>query len=122
MAAAEHPTVPVQITLDKTRTLRFSLRAVRRIMSEKGQDYFEDTGDHDNLERLSYLAWQGLLHEDPELTHEQVEDLIDFSQIGELAAAINRALGQDGISAPAQGEGDGGERPTKARRGRSRPS
>lgn len=114
MTTTEHPRQPVTITLDRPRTLRFSIAAVRRILTEKGPEYLAGETGGDDLERLSYLAFQGLIHEDPELTQEQVEEMVDFSQVEELTTAVLRALGQD---LPQQEGGAGG--PTK--RGRARP-
>jgi hypothetical protein len=94
--AGENPTAPVPIVLDRPRTLRFNIAAVRRIRSEKGPKYFDEPAEgEDELERLTYLAVHGLLHEDPELTQEQLEELVDFRQVHALGQAIARALEQD---------------------------
>lgn len=121
--AGETPSVGAQITLDKPRTVRFTIGAVRRIIVEKGRGYFEvEDKEEDELERLVYLACQGFRHEDPELTPEVLEEIIDFRQVVELGACIAEALGQDVPKAMARIEGDasGKPRPPKGAR-RTRP-
>lgn len=104
-SAMPHPTGPVEVVLDAPRRLRYTLAAIRRIFEEKGTDYFDAvaTGADPirNLERLAYLAWQGLRHEDPVLTLEDVEEIVDLTMIVPLQEAIARALGQDVPSVPA---------------------
>lgn len=117
MPAIQTPTRGVPITLDRPRTLRFTLGAVRRILEEKGVAYFEASVGAptaaENIERLGYLAYQGLRHEDAELTREAVEEMVDFDRIEELSNAVARALGQDLPStAPAGGGADGDASPT----------
>jgi hypothetical protein len=99
-----HPTRLVPVQLDKQRHLRFTLGAMRRILEEKG-DGFLDLGNSssisENLERVSYLIWQGLLWEDRDLKQDEVDEMVDFGDFDALTDAILTALGVAGRKAKA---------------------
>jgi hypothetical protein len=100
---------PVEIVLDRKRVLRFGMGALRKaqarlreiradnvnilqLLSPKNQ---EELGP----DELVVLFHQGLLKDDPELTEEQVEDLLDARALDEgLALKLAEALG--GKNAP----------------------
>lgn len=70
------PTRGVPVTLDRERRLRYPLSAVKEMA--------EDT-------TLDRLLWLGLRHEDPDLTQEQVADMIDLEMLMELREPLKRA-------------------------------
>jgi len=79
----------VIIELDKSRELKFrrkELKILEKVLNAKiSKINFSDFG----IEELTKVIHTGLLHEDPSLTLEQIEELIDNSTMtfGELSAA-----------------------------------
>jgi len=87
------PTRGVPITLDKLRHLRYTLASVRHIREAFGE---ERLSTDLNPEDLGTLLWIGLRDEDPTLTKEQVEDLVDLRYVEACMEAIEEALGARG--------------------------
>lgn len=82
----------VTVLLDKERTLKFTLNSLV---------YAEDNGvDIQNmgkgakvkLKDLRTLLYAGLMHEDKELTPEQVGELIDVQELAPISEALNKAF------------------------------
>lgn len=106
-------TVPVQ--LDKIRNLRMGLGAMRRIEELTGDSPW-DGQSWANLGRdthkLTIYLWQCLLHEDPELTKEQVEEM-EGTELSNIPYLIDRMGMLWGLSMPdpEPETGDGATRP-----------
>jgi hypothetical protein len=94
---------PVDVMLDKKRRLRFTMgslrRAQRRLEEIRGEkiSIFELLSEK-NKDKLSpdeivVLFHQGLRADDPNLTEEQVEELIDVRELDALAEKLAQALG-----------------------------
>lgn len=109
----KHPTPPIEIVLDRPRTVRFTMGTVRRILADKGEGFLSGQAEGSELDHFSYLLWRGLQHEDPALTQEQSDDLVGLEQLGEVKTAVLRALGQD---LPEKQEEGAGGNPTRGRR------
>ena len=97
------PFEPVEIQLDKPRRLKFTMGALRRAQTRlraiRGDkiSIFELFSPK-NKEQLSpdeivVLFHQGLRHDDPNLTEEMVEEMIDARQLDELAEKLAEAMG-----------------------------
>ena len=94
----------VSIKLDKERTLRFTTKAIAAFERKIGKP-FSKIDDFDDLfldEKLS-LIWAGLLHEDNNLTVDEVFDLIDehsdmLSVLQAVGSAMEMAFGGSGDS------------------------
>jgi hypothetical protein len=97
----------VQLVLDKPRTLRFDFNAmididekydgVNNAIAELNAD--EPGRIVKTLKTIRYLVFKGLLHEDPDLTEEEVGRLLTYNM--EAPAKINDALMQAfGIALP----------------------
>jgi hypothetical protein len=95
---------PVEIVLDRKRVLRFGMGALRRAQARLR----ELRGDNVNIlvllsptnreqlgpDELVVLFHQGLLKDDPTLTEEQVDDLLDVRWLDQnLALKLAEALG-----------------------------
>lgn len=91
----------IPIELDRTRRLRFDMNALAAL-EENGLNVFDDE-TLANLERLvkspsriRLFVWAGLLHEDPELTLQQVGALIAgdgfLPAMNAVAASLEQAL------------------------------
>ncbi len=72
------PTKGYPVTLDRERRLRFSLGSLRKVQEDQS---------------LGNVLFQGLRHEDPELTLEDVEELVTLDIIGELHEPLKKATG-----------------------------
>ena len=66
------------LELDRPRKLKFGFKAIRLIREHFGE---KDVSDLLNMkvDEMPIIAWAGLIHEDPNLTIEKVEDLLDSS-------------------------------------------
>lgn len=73
---SETPTRGVPVMLDRERRLRFPLSAVKEM---------------DEGTSLDRLLWLGLRHEDPDLTQEQVADMIDMEMLLDLRDPLKKA-------------------------------
>lgn len=83
----------VPITLDKTRNLRYGIKALKIIEDTLDKPMAEMDLTKLKINDLTVFTYAGLVHEDKELTVEKVLDLIDeFSTIEELATAIGKAV------------------------------
>lgn len=90
---------PVPLDLDRRRHLRFGKRAVFR--AEKALCDF--WGKRTNiltvlfdaagltLNDIAILLWQGLLHEDPTLTLEQVQGMVTVENVTTIVEALYRS-------------------------------
>lgn len=68
----------VTINLDKERHLFFGLKAMRLIQEKTGKNpYQEEFWKGIDANSVNAVMWSGLLHEDKNLTIEQVEELVD---------------------------------------------
>lgn len=73
------PTRGVEITLDKKRYLRYPLGVLNSMK--------------DGKTTLGQLLFLGLKRDDPELTLEQVEDMIDLENLKDLFEPVKKATG-----------------------------
>jgi hypothetical protein len=86
----------VKILLDKERTLKFNLNSLV-YAEENGVDLQNmEKGGKLKLKDLRTLLYAGLMHEDKELTPEQVGEMIDVFNISEISEALNKAFGSVG--------------------------
>lgn len=81
------------IKLDKTRNLKYGMRALSLIEETLGKPVANiDVGDI-TMKDMATIIWAGLAHEDKSLTPEKVMDLIDDnSSISEAAEVMAKAL------------------------------
>lgn len=88
------PTRGVVVMLDKERRLRYTLGTMRKIREEFGADAVEKGFATDELSRLFLY---GLKHEDPKLTLEDVEEMVDGENLKTLTDAMVAAFGQKNV-------------------------
>lgn len=87
----------VKITLDKERTLKFTLNSLV-FMEDNGVD-IQHLGNEDGsikLKDLRTILFAGLMHEDAELTPEDVGEMIDVNELPVISEALNNAFGSVG--------------------------
>jgi len=90
---------PVPIDLDRRRHLKLGKRAVFRAEKALGEFWgkrlniltvlFSTEGL--TLNDIAILLWQGLLHEDPTLTLERVQDMMTLQNVSVIVDAIFQA-------------------------------
>jgi hypothetical protein len=86
----------VKVTLDKERTLKFTLNSLV-YAEENGVDIQNmSKGGSVKLKDLRTLLFAGLMHEDKELTAEAVGDLIDVAELAPISEALNKAFSSVG--------------------------
>lgn len=84
----------VEITLDKPRILRLSLFGAKRLKEVAGIDLFDSSTELDTSKMdVSAFIWAFLLHEDPQLSVEDVERMIYFDNLQDVIAKAFEALG-----------------------------
>jgi hypothetical protein len=86
----------VTITLDKERTLKFTLNSL--VYAEENGVDIQNMGKEGTvkLKDLRTLLFAGLMHEDPELTAEAVGEMIDIANIAPISEALNKAFNSVG--------------------------
>jgi hypothetical protein len=101
----------VEIVLDKPRTLRFTLGALRDLQRVSGQPLhqFVATMGEVSIDHLLWTIWAGLKHAWPKLTVEQTQPLIEKylengGTLPELMATVNEAFLQCGLFGAPAGE------------------
>ena len=78
----------------KERRLKFTYRSLCRMEREQGigiEKFQEMLRERVNISDLGKIIWAALTHEDPKLTTDQAEELIQLNRIGELSLAILEA-------------------------------
>ena len=86
------------IKLDKTRNLKYGMRALDRIEKKLKKKISQIDLNDLSIEETATFIWAGLVHEDAKLTIENVMDLVDehsnLTAVGEhIGKAINEAFG-----------------------------
>ncbi len=94
----------IKMKLDKERILKYRFRSIK-LLEEKfkvpfGQldQVFSDTAKL-SVDDIITLIWAGLIHEDKDLTHEQVFDMLDASDYS-FMDVINLFAKGFGVSTP----------------------
>lgn len=81
-----------KITLDKERYLRYSLNSMRKLDKEHGLN-IDTLADNFDLEKVQVLLHTGLVSDDPELTFEDVGEIVDMNNIEYVVEKLTEALG-----------------------------
>ncbi len=91
----ERPTTPATITLSdgKERVLRYSIGTMKKLRDKFKASLFKGGLNDIDEDKLPVLIWHGLVHEDPSLTLEQVEELIDAQMLPYVMSRFFLAFG-----------------------------
>lgn len=93
--------MPVTIMLDRERTLRLTMRGLFAFKKATGKDLIKGIGKEEfTAEDSMALLWACLIHEDRELTLEQVENIVDLSNLSVVQNAITEYMTEIGKQAP----------------------
>lgn len=82
----------VKITLDKERTIKFTLNTLIEVEDALGHSLTE-LGDNITIRAVRTLLTAGLRHEDAELTEQFVGSLITMDNMAEVQDALGTAMG-----------------------------
>ena len=86
----------IVVQLDKTRTLRYDLNAFIALEEEFGDiDATLAQFEKGSMKALRALLWAGLLHEDENLTPQQVGSLVLMADIEATSKAMMEAVEHD---------------------------
>ena len=86
---------PVKITLDKERTLRLSLKGMLEFEKITGKNLLKGFNLKDlSLEAMAALMYACLLHEDKELTYDDVICMVDVGNMSKISDAVVKCINQ----------------------------
>ena len=88
--------VKITLTDGVERTIKFTLNALAELEDRYGSvdEAFKQL-DNNSIKAVRCILWAGLIHEDPELTEQQVGNLIDIQYMQELMTSLGDAFDAD---------------------------
>lgn len=86
----------VDIKLDKKRKLQYDLNALAEIEDKLGVNIYEMHTIKVGMKNIRTILWAGLIHEDEELTEEQVGSFVNITNIAEVQAKVSEAFSGEG--------------------------
>lgn len=97
------------LELDKPRTLRLTFRVLRRFRELHGQDILRVFTTGMTVDAICDLLYASFSQDDPDLTREQLEDMLHAGMIGEISESILDLIER---STPEETEEGNAESPT----------
>lgn len=84
----------VDVMLDKERKLAFPLGALVRLKNEHGIELkdLQDNEKAQDIEVILSIIWAGLIHEDRDLTLEDVGYMVDISELPALSEKLGEVF------------------------------
>lgn len=82
----------VAIQLDKKRTLRYTLNSLAEIEDRLGVPLSEMGDMKMTIKNVRVILWAGLIHEDPELTEQEVGNMVDLENFQEVQDKVAEAF------------------------------
>ena len=97
IADVKPKTIKIALSDGVQRTVRFTLNALAELEDRYGsvQTAFDKLEKENSMKALRCILWAGFLHESPDLTEQEVGNLIDIAYMQELVGSLNSALEQD---------------------------
>ena len=88
--------VKITLTDGVERTIKFTLNAMAELEDRYGsvEEAFKQL-DNNSIKAVRCILLAGLIHEDPDLTEQQVGNLIDIQYMQELMASLGEAFDAD---------------------------
>jgi len=111
----------IPIELDRPRRLCFDFNAFAAYEEATGKNVLAG-GLHEDLQSvrgLRALLWAALLHEDPDLTQQQVGAMLHLGNVGEMTGRLQAALAQALPDAEPEPEGNAAAAGPGRRNGRT---
>jgi hypothetical protein len=101
----------VKIFLDRERTMKYDFYALSKLEEETGYSVLDEaTWENMKIRDVVKFLWAGLIHEDPELSVDDVAKMIHFGNVRDVMNAISETFHQS-LPSPA-GQEASGEVPT----------
>lgn len=93
---AKSKAVKITLTDGVERTIKFTLNAMAELEDRYGSvdEAFKQL-DNNSIKAVRCILWAGLIHEDPDLTEQQVGNLIDIQYMQELMSSLGKAFDAD---------------------------
>jgi hypothetical protein len=82
----------VKVQLDKMRNLRYTMNALAEIEDQLGVPLSEMGEIKMTIKNVRVILWSGLIHEDPELTQEEVGNMVDLENMQDVQEKIAEAF------------------------------
>ena len=92
----KYKAIKITLTDGVERTIKFTLNAMAELEDRYGsvEEAFKQL-DNNSIKAVRCILWAGLIHEDPDLTEQQVGNLIDIQYMQELMASLGEAFDAD---------------------------
>ena len=88
--------IPITLKDGKVRQLRYEWPSLCRLKREHGISAFdvgkEQLLGHVDPTKITGLIWAGLIHENEDLTMDEVENLVDITNVMDLMETVGEAL------------------------------
>lgn len=82
----------VKINLDKERTMRLDLNALETFEETAGKELKDFKG---SIKDIKAMVWSSLMHEDAELTLDQVGKLVHLGNLDAVTSAIEELMSKN---------------------------
>ncbi|MGG3561651.1 hypothetical protein ABES03_08605 [Neobacillus rhizosphaerae] len=82
----------VKIELDKARHLRYTMNALAEIEDQLGVPLAELQNVKMTMKNVRVILWAGLIHEDKELTQEDVGEMVDLGNMEYVQERVAEAF------------------------------
>lgn len=87
---------PIEVQLDKTRHLRYTLGSFAYLEETYGDiDTAFNAMEKGSMTAIIDIIYAGLIHEDDTLTKKQVSHMIDMDNMNDIVEQITKAMGND---------------------------
>lgn len=103
IAEVKDKTVKITLNDGVERSIKFTLNALAELEDKFGsiEKAFELLEKNNSMKALRAILWAGFIHEDENLTEQQVGNLIDLAYMQELVQSLNVAFENDMVPADA---------------------
>lgn len=82
----------VKIELDKERHLRYTMNALAEMEDQLGVPLSELKDVKMTIKNVRVILWAGLIHEDKEISIEEVGDMVDLGNLEEVQLKVTEAF------------------------------
>jgi hypothetical protein len=82
----------IKVELDKERTLRYTMNALAEIEDCLGVPLSEMKDVKMTMKNVRVILWAGLIHEDENLTQEQVGNMVDLGNMEAVQEKVAQAF------------------------------
>lgn len=91
----KHKKVMITLNDGVEREVKFTLNAMAELEDKFGsvQAAFDKLEKENSMKALRTILWAGFIHKEPNLTEQQVGNLIDLAYMQELMASLSSAFG-----------------------------